>query len=119
MLVWLKKLLKRPLYPLDNRGKPVYSRPAMPRETIWLTVSQFAQQLGVSAQTIRRWEAEGRIPPGSRTRRRYRRWPLDVVNAVVAAEEAGDTALSQLHRPKQAVPGMAKGGRTGKDADSN
>ena len=41
-----------------------------------VTISEAADALGVSIQTLRRWEAEGRLQPESRTKAGHRRYDI-------------------------------------------
>ena len=45
----------------------------------FLTIGQAAKWLGISAQTLRRWEREGRIEPAQRTSGGQRRYELSAI----------------------------------------
>ena len=56
----------------------------MERRKRLLTVTQAAERIGVSPQTVRRWADEGLIPV-ARTPTGHRRFDADQIEAVVAA----------------------------------
>ncbi len=50
------------------------------RMSEWITTTQLAAAVGVSAETVRQWAMSGRVPvPGGTTRRGARAWPRGVV----------------------------------------
>jgi len=61
----------------------------------WLTLGQASRALGVTANTLRRWADQGRIPsfttPGG-----HRRFPVTAVRALVPADRERRPALTSL-----------------------
>ena len=64
---------------------------------VLLTSAEAAKAVGVVIATIKRWEREGKWPPGSvvRTPAGHRRWKVAAVREVARRYQAGT-----LHAPK-------------------
>jgi putative resolvase len=78
----------------------------------FLSIQEAAKQLGVSAQTLRRWEREGKIVPSHRTRGNQRRYdptllyPIDLAKSMdrptiayarVSSHDQKDDLQRQVH----------------------
>lgn len=51
----------------------------VPQDVVLLTVEQVAEQLGVSAQTVRNWESRGKLKPTHLTPGGHRRYDQRVI----------------------------------------
>jgi len=74
----------------------------MQNEKKWFAVSEAAKYLGVSPDTLRRWEKAGKIPAPTRTAGGARRYSKDLLEEILSGgkkEEKGSGVKEKTQRP--------------------
>jgi excisionase family DNA binding protein len=77
----------------------------MQKDKRWYTISEAAKYLGVSPDTLRRWEKAGKISSPSRTAGGARRYSKDLLNDILGSGKKEDS------KPKKKSSGKSLGNK--------